>query len=176
MRFKPFEENSETLPTEEVSDSLPNAPGTYTLIMNASASIDVRVGALGERHFLKGLYTYTGSALGQTVSLRTRVARHLRGAKKRRWHIDYLLTRVQTLQVVYCVSPRRLECMIVKALGDESNSNVVVPGFGSSDCSRGCPAHLYHHPKTTLEGLVRIVTSAYSANGCESETLVVSTR
>jgi Uri superfamily endonuclease len=176
MRFKPFEENTEPLPRGEVSTSLPNAPGTYTLIMKASASIDVRVGALGESHFPSGLYTYTGSALGQAQSLRTRVARHLRDAKKRRWHIDYLLTRVQTLRVVYCTSPRRLECVIVKMLGAEANAKVVVSGFGSSDCSSRCPAHLYHHPKTSLEGLAGTVARAYSMNGCEPEILVVTTR
>jgi len=176
MRFKPFEENTEPLPREEVQASLPNAAGTYTLVMKASASIDVSVGALGESHFPSGLYTYTGSALGQAQSLRTRVARHLRYSKKRRWHIDYLLPQVQILQVVYCVSPRRLECMIVKILGGDSNAKAIVPGFGSSDCSWRCPAHLYHHPKTTLEELLGTVGRAYSANGCESEILVVSTR
>jgi len=151
------------------ADNLPPPErGTYTLILEVPKPIDSAVGALGVRHFPKGLYSYTGSALGITQNLRTRVARHLRAVKKRRWRIDYLLEHTQVLGVVYCRDNRRLECSIVQALGKKADAKVVVQGFGSSDCTQGCRAHLYHHSGLSTERLVQRVSQIYRELGCDA--------
>jgi sugar fermentation stimulation protein A len=146
----------------------PPEPGTYTLILRVLEPLDLAVGALGVRYFPKGLYSYTGSALGSTQNLRTRVARHLRTVKKRRWHIDYLLDHAQVLGVVYCVDHRRLECSVVQALGRKADAEVVVEGFGSSDCPHGCSAHLYHHAGLGVEGFVKVISQVYGEVGCDA--------
>ena len=150
---------------KRVDNLPPPEPGTYTLILRVLEPLDLAVGALGVRHFPKGLYSYTGSALGMTQNLQTRAARHLRTVKKRRWHIDYLLEYAQVLGVVYCTDNRRLECSIVQALGRKADAKVVVQGFGSSDCSQGCQAHLYNYAGLNVEGFVEVISQVYSEMG-----------
>lgn len=125
------------------------------------------------RHFPKSLYSYTGSALGTNQNLRTRVARYLKGTKKRRWHIDYLLEHAQIVGLVYSPDPRRLECAVVKALGKRADAMVVVQGFGSSDCYQSCPAHLYHHSELDLRRLVQVISQAYRELGCDATVMQV---
>ena len=153
---------------KRVDNQPPPEPGTYTLVLRVLEPLNLVVGALGVRQFPKGLYSYTGSSLGRTRNLRTRVARHLRTVKERRWHIDYLLDHAQVLGVVYCVDNRRLECSVVQALGRKTNAKVLVQGFGSSDCSQGCKAHLYHHAGLNVEGFVRVISQVYSELGCNA--------
>lgn len=62
--------------------------GVYVLVVSVAADVCVAVGVLGSVFFERGLYAYVGS--GQ-VGLEKRVERHLKRAKKRFWHIDYLL-------------------------------------------------------------------------------------
>ncbi len=159
------------LSTKEAINLPPSKPGTYTLLLRVSEPVDLAVGALGVKHFPKGLYSYTGSALGINQNLRTRVARHLRAVKKRRWHIDYLLEHAEVLGVVYCAYNKRLECSVVHVLGRKGHARVVVQGFGSSDCSQGCPTHLYHHYGLGMEKLVQLVRKTYLEVGCDVDVL-----
>jgi Uri superfamily endonuclease len=126
------------------------------------------VGALGVRRFNKGLYTYTGSALGSTLNLRSRIARHLRKTKKRQWHIDYILEEAQVLAVIYCINPKRVECSIVQALGNKAGVEATVRGFGASDCTRRCRAHLYYYSEGNVDKLTQLVDQAYRETGCET--------
>jgi len=146
---------------------LPQKCGTYSLIILVTNPINVLVGALGICRFNRGFYSYTGSALGPTQNLSIRVARHLRKTKKIRWHIDYLLEYSKITSLIYCISSKRRECLITKELGEETFSKVVVKGFGSSDCVQGCAAHLYYHPKTSLNGLIQVLFNIYRRNGCD---------
>jgi hypothetical protein len=52
--------------------------------------IEIRVGRLGKLGFDTGIYAYVGSALGPG-GVAARLSRHIAGARKDRWHIDYLL-------------------------------------------------------------------------------------
>jgi Uri superfamily endonuclease len=146
----------------------PSEPGTYTLILEISESIIITVGALGAKYFPKGLYTYTGSALGLSQNLKTRIARHLRRVKRRRWHIDYLLEDARIVCVAYCVNSSRLECCVAKALKETEGAMVIVRGFGASDCSCGCLAHLYYHSDLNLDRLAKIVSQTYSEFRCNT--------
>ena len=62
--------------------------GIYVLIIQVNKDINIKVGALGETAFPKGLYAYVGSA---QTNLEQRVKRHLKTEKRKFWHIDYLL-------------------------------------------------------------------------------------
>jgi len=121
---------------------LPRKGGVYTLLVEVDGDLTLRVGSLGLIELEKGTYVYVGSAKGPG-GLRARVARHLRREKKLRWHIDYLLTapHARVPWVVYAVTDSVKECDVVSALL-RKGAYTPVPGFGSSDCSEGCPAHL----------------------------------
>lgn len=110
------------------------APCTYQLVIRVSAPVVVAAGRLGSFRFPAGTYLYTGSA---RRNLEARVARHLRSDKTLRWHIDYLLAApgVAVLEVRRSATP---ECALNQAVAGE----IVAPGFGATDCRRGCGSHL----------------------------------
>ncbi len=70
-------------------DAWPNA-GVYQLWIGLRRPVKVCVGRLGAIHFAEGTYIYTGRA---ARGLRARVLRHVRGAERLHWHIDYLLAQ-----------------------------------------------------------------------------------
>lgn len=111
--------------------------GIYVLLISVANCTNVDVGALGTLRLKKGLYAYVGSAQN---SLEKRIARHLRGEKRKFWHIDYLLAHanVRVMKVFYRKAQRPEECKIAKKLGSEG---FPIRRFGSSDCR--CPSHLF---------------------------------
>jgi len=129
------------------TDLLPIEAGTYCLWLTLTHPLSLRVGRLGERTVPPGLYAYTGSARG-SGGLRARVGRHLRTGKPLRWHIDYLTARVRPCAVWYRPGADRLECAWSAALRSIPGAQVLLPGFGSSDCA--CPAHLIAVPRQAL--------------------------
>lgn len=109
-------------------------PRTYQLLIEIERPVRVKVGRLGEFDFPAGRYLYTGSARRH---LEARIARHLRREKTLRWHIDFLLAAPG----VGIAGVRRFveeECAINRATPGE----IVVAGFGASDCRAGCGSHL----------------------------------
>lgn len=111
--------------------------GVYLLIISIAKSIQIRVGALGSISFAKGIYVYVGSAQN---NLEKRVERHLKKAKRKFWHIDYLLENenVKILQVFYKATGKSDECKLAKEI---SRKGIPIIGFGSSDCN--CKSHLF---------------------------------
>jgi Uri superfamily endonuclease len=111
--------------------------GVYVLIITVSRSIRVKVGALGSVNFERGFYAYVGSAQN---NLEKRVSRHLRRAKRKFWHIDYLLENeaAKVLKVFYIEAGKPSECETARRIGDVS---VPVESFGASDCR--CKSHLF---------------------------------
>ncbi|HID63538.1 MAG TPA: GIY-YIG nuclease family protein [Anaerolineae bacterium] len=128
-------------------------PGTYALLLKLDKRERITVGKLGTFDFPAGYYLYVGSALGPG-GLQARLARHRRGSealsqsssgqtgKKLHWHIDYLLRRAQLIEVWSVASEERLECKWGEAASRLPGAQVLVGGFGSSDCR--CPAHLIY--------------------------------
>jgi len=114
--------------------------GTYCLIIRCRGT-ETRTGGLGTMRFPPGYYVYVGSGFG---SLEARIRRHLRAEKRRRWHIDYLLSDAEVVGVLYSTDKRRLECAVSEKLEGEDS----IRGFGCSDCR--CKSHL-HHFKTRDE-------------------------
>ena len=111
--------------------------GLYQLIIRLDEGATIRVGRLGAFRFPRGYYVYTGSARS---GLEQRVARHLRRDKRLHWHIDYLLARGSVTQVLVYPGAGS-ECALNRAVEALPGGEVVVRGFGSSDCR--CRAHLH---------------------------------
>lgn len=100
--------------------------------------MEIRIGKLGVYEFPKAYYVYCGSAHGPG-GIYSRVGRHLTDGKKLRWHVDYAMQYMTPVEVWVSIQAEKLECAwsnLLNTLGGE----VLVAGFGSSDCS--CPSHL----------------------------------
>lgn len=117
--------------------------GVYTLIILMKTSDNIAVGRLGTFTFPGGYYAYTGSAM---TSLRKRAERHMKKTKTKHWHIDFLLTSDHTelTSVVASSAAQNIECRVNKALLEIARASIPVPGFGASDCRRGCESHLIY--------------------------------
>lgn len=113
---------------------MPRAFVTYQLQIEVAQPLRCTIGRLGTFDFPAGRYVYTGSA---RRAFEARIARHLRADKTRRWHIDYLLT-APGVRVIDVVRSARAECVLNRGV----RGSVPVPGFGASDCRKGCGAHL----------------------------------
>jgi Uri superfamily endonuclease len=111
------------------------------LVIEVGSPVRCKVGRLGVVAIPAGIYVYTGSA---RRGFEARLARHARATKTLRWHIDYLLT-APAVRIVKIVRSRRDECRLNQAV----KGTVPVPGFGASDCTARCGAHLkYLGPMT----------------------------
>lgn len=119
------------------ADTTPS--GTYIIFAYLDHEATLSIGRLGDFSFPAGYYSYVGSARGPG-GLRARLARHLRAAKRPRWHVDHLLQVATVVEIWQASSTERLECKWAEALQDLPAAAVPVARFGSSDC--GCPAHL----------------------------------
>jgi Uri superfamily endonuclease len=131
--------------------------GGYVLLISLPRAQAVTVGRLGRLDLAAGGYAYVGSALG---GLEARIRRHLRAAKKKHWHIDYLLERAPVSRIIMAESGQRLECRLADRLGGRFET---VPGFGSSDCK--CPGHLFFAPSP--KELAAAVRQAFGGLGLE---------
>jgi Uri superfamily endonuclease len=107
---------------------------SYQLNIVLKEAQSVTVGRLGRFELPDGNYIYTGSARRNLVA---RVKRHLRKDKSLRWHIDYLLA-LKGAQVMDVQLSDQSECEWNKCTQGE----IIVPGFGASDCKSACSSHL----------------------------------
>jgi len=115
--------------------------GSYRLTIRLGRPVLLKAGRLTRVRLPAGTYEYCGSA---RRNLPARVGRHLRrGNKKLHWHIDYLLN-CPAAKVVKARAWTNLdECDLVADALDRGG-RAAIRGFGSSDCRRGCPAHLIY--------------------------------
>ena len=120
--------------------ALPPQLGTYALVLLSAARRKIRVGQLGTVELRPGFHMYVGSALGPG-GLRARIAHHVRGGKRPRWHIDYLRAHALLDQIWYCCIPSRREHQWSQAFEAAPGGSVPLRGFGASDCD--CRSHLY---------------------------------
>ncbi|MFQ6095428.1 MAG: DUF123 domain-containing protein [Candidatus Bathyarchaeia archaeon] len=121
--------------------------GVYVLMIFVPSERWIEVGKLGVHKFPGGYYAYTGSALGSgAASLEGRISRHLRKEKRKRWHIDFLLADedVRAVSALIIPTEKRLECEVNMYLRKAVNARILVPNFGSSDCSEACVSHLLY--------------------------------
>jgi Uri superfamily endonuclease len=125
--------------------AIPALSGSYALHLVVSADCSLVVGRLGVIDFPRGDYLYLGSAQG-SGGLRGRLAHHLRDASKLHWHVDWLRQAAMLCCVWYSAGDARLECSWSQALLALPGALAVAPGFGASDCTNGCGAHLVRLP------------------------------
>jgi sugar fermentation stimulation protein A len=116
--------------------------GLYIAVFYLPRAQNIYVGKLGQFHFKKGVYFYTGSA---QRNLSARLKRHSDRKKSLRWHIDYLSSKARMLGAITIPGPRKRECELVKQLSKVFE--VPVRGFGASDCH--CSGHLFYAPEAT---------------------------
>ena len=107
---------------------------SYQLFIYLSQDCNISIGKLGTFNFLKGRYIYTGSA---KKNLSSRLERHFMKKKKLHWHIDFFLNNKFT-KIINVTKSQQEECDLNKS----SKGNVLVNGFGSSDCKQLCRSHL----------------------------------
>ncbi len=118
------------------SENIPVSKGIYVLILKVENDCFLRVGSLGNIKFKKGYYAYVGSALG---GLRTRLKRHITKNKVLRWHIDYLLTCAEIVNIAYIETDDKIEDDVACWFYNRFESIVK---FGASD-SKICLSHLF---------------------------------
>lgn len=132
---------------------LPRNAGVYALLIRVSAPLDVTI--RNSRHRLEsGFYVYVGSARGPG-GVRARVMRHLRRAKRVRWHVDQI-TGYAEVALIVCAETRESECVLVPFLEAEGFEHPV-HGFGASDCKRKCTSHLLRCKEDLNSCLARIL-------------------
>ena len=124
----------------------PRVGGTYVLLFHLADEMEIEAGRFGWVTLPAGWLAYVGSAHGPG-GLRARLARHFRSEKRVHWHIDALTTRLAPVEWCATAGDERLECVWAQALAAQPDASIPVPGFGSSDCRSGCPAHLIAFPR-----------------------------
>jgi Uri superfamily endonuclease len=79
---------------------------------------------------------YTGSA---KKNIDARIERHKSSSpdKKLHWHIDFLLNDKNS-KIIEVQKFDEEECI----LNQKATGEIIVAGFGSSDCKSGCKSHL----------------------------------
>lgn len=116
-----------------------DTPGVYQLHLVLDRPTRIAVGKLGDFEFPAGCYVYTGSALG---GLERRLSRHRSRPVRLHWHIDYLLRHARLVREDVTPTREPLECSLSRMTLRMPGAQVVVPRFGSSDCT--CPSHLVY--------------------------------
>lgn len=109
---------------------------SYQLHINISHNIEIQIGKLGKFNFPMGNYIYTGSA---KKNIDERIKRHQSNSshKKLHWHIDYLLND-KNVKITEVQKFDKEECI----LNQETCGEIIISGFGSSDCKNKCKSHL----------------------------------
>lgn len=140
--------------------------GIYTLIIEVCKELEIKIGSLGYKKYPKGLYTYTGSALGPSKSsLLNRIFRHLHIKKRCFWHIDYLLNNkyAKVKGIVYSKTNKPYECLINQKLMRRSLKLLQLEGFGASDCKQNCKTHLLYFANEKLNDLINFIRNSYES-------------
>lgn len=107
---------------------------SYQLYIQLHKAARIKIGKLGVFRFPAGCYIYTGSA---KRNMHARIRRHLTKSKKLKWHIDYLLSN-PSAKVMQVKLFDEEEC----GLNQRTSGQLLIPGFGASDCKHHCGSHL----------------------------------
>ncbi|MEM0345263.1 MAG: GIY-YIG nuclease family protein [Thermofilaceae archaeon] len=148
---------------------LPRSAGVYALLLRVSVPLHLSIRGLQYR-LEPGYYVYVGSARGPG-GLRARVERHLRRAKRLRWHIDQITGGADAVMVFYAET-RESECVLVPPLEADGFEHPI-PGFGASDCRRKCRSHLLKC-SGDLEACTARILSAFERAGLKPKTVKIT--
>ena len=117
--------------------------GTYLLVIELKNDTRATWGGHECFTFYRGFYVYVGSGMR---NLDQRIARHLRKTKNKRWHIDSLTQKADSIVPLPIRSAHRMECRLAGDLSEISEGSI--PSFGSSDCR--CRSHLFRFTGSPL--------------------------
>lgn len=120
-------------------------PGSYIVLSKLFVETQIGSGQFADRPLPVGIYFYSGSAFGPG-GLRARIGRHLRLRTKKHWHFDHIKEYLEISEIWYSTEILKHECQFIRRIRETGQATFPVPGFGSSDCSCQCPAHLAHLP------------------------------
>lgn len=121
---------------------LPPHQGTYALIFSLNQSVNISIGSLGIHRLSQGYYIYSGSAHGKG-GIRARVCHHLSSQSKAHWHMDYLRGLINITNCLFFCTSKNYECAWSHALESLIFTSIPVTGFGASDCTNHCKAHMF---------------------------------
>lgn len=129
-------------------------PGTYALVLYSRQKKEVQIGRWNTMETKRGYYIYVGSAFGPG-GVFSRVSRHCRSGKTKRWHVDYLSEITTPKGAWYSHISQKLEHQWAKVLSHQIDLQPI-EGFGCSDCN--CRSHLfYSKKKPDLERFKKVV-------------------
>ena len=92
------------------------------MVIQLNQDTTIKIGALGQVPFRKGIYYYIGSAMGATGSstLINRVKRHISDSSKKKihWHVDYFLhnKNTQVIKIKLIPSSKKIECIVAQEI------------------------------------------------------------
>ena len=116
-------------------------PGTYALIFSAYRKNQLKIGKLGTLHLKPGFYIYIGSAFGPG-GIKARIAHHCKKTIRPHWHIDYLGSFLELIEIWHTYDPIHREHQWAKTIASTRGASVPLSGFGASDCR--CNSHLFY--------------------------------
>ena len=125
--------------SREIDINLEDNSGVYLLEIFLHKPKKIEVGALGIFSFPPGYYYYAGSA---QKNLKARIERHYSISKTAHWHVDHLLAEGHVKNHYTWEANKKGECKIASYLKEELGGQIIVSGFGASDC--GCESHLFY--------------------------------
>ena len=114
-------------------------PGTYALIYQCTTPFRAPVGKLGPMAGGAGYWIYVGSAFGPG-GLKARLHHHLMPSPRPHWHLDYIKTALQPLEIWATTDIEKREHAWAKIFSELRGSTCPVAGFGATDCT--CRSHL----------------------------------
>ena len=126
---------------------------TYAFVFRIESQFTCTIGKLGTHRIFSGFYVYVGSARNGILN---RVQRHVRKNKTVRWHIDYLTISEQCQPCGALMLSRHSECALNKKVSLFPGAHITIKGFGASDCTEQCEAHLHYfelNPEMLLKQL-----------------------
>jgi Uri superfamily endonuclease len=115
--------------------------GTYALVFQCHQPKAVTVGNLGDVLIASGFWIYVGSAFGPG-GLRSRLRHHLKPSPSPHWHMDYIKTVMQPVEIWTTTDTVKREHEWARALASLRGASQPIAGFGATDCD--CRAHLIH--------------------------------
>lgn len=122
--------------------SMKKKTGSYILTLYLSQEQQIQIGRLGTFLFKAGYYWYVGSAMG---GLTARLKHHLSPVHNPHWHMDYLKSRGQILEIWTLPNQKRDECILSDKFANSGLFERPVTGFGASDCK--CRSHLFYRER-----------------------------
>ncbi|MEI6810239.1 MAG: DUF123 domain-containing protein [bacterium] len=137
-------------------NGLEKAKGAYVVVLHLQTEQTITVGKLGTFTFQAGFYLYCGSASG---GLKSRLHRHVCGATKLSYHIDYLRKESVPVEVWITTDKERSEHDWALRLHATAPRLKPMKLFGATDCRY--EEHLFYSPQRPVlnraDGTITVV-------------------